>query len=312
MFDAQKVFKKRDVKYPIAFDSLNEELVDIGCLSEKNRAYMICPECCGRFVGVINHATPHFKHYGDYECSGTVESYIHKIVKQLFKKVSDFELPELLIKDLPEEHLRNFRQMRSRLLDLNIPLNQQREFINRLKKNLTEVKTVKIDNVEIERTIKTAKGDIRVDVVAHLGNKMLFIEPYYSNPINDDKKEKIKATNIPTLSISLMEFIRFTNFKFSLSDLKEWLFIDNSKDWVYLNEGIYKKHINRYEKYLWSEIQKHKYSMILNEISILKKKNIERENDLGDLKKKIKDVKAEISDTLKQINRLGRDLEDLK
>ncbi|MBA4744864.1 MAG: hypothetical protein H2058_06375 [Muricauda sp.] len=307
-----KPSKKRVVKYPIAFDSLGKELVDLSHITEKNRDFVVCPECSSRFVAVINHQTPHFKHYGDRECSGAFESYIHKVVKEMFKTITEIELPELLIKDLPEEHLRNFLQMQYGLLDSNIPLNQQREFTIGLKKNLTEVKKVKIDNVEIERTIKTPKGDIRVDVVAHLRNKMLFIEPYYSNAIKDDKKEKIKTTNIPTLSISLMEFIRFTKFKFNLSDLKEWLLIDNSKNWVYLNDGSYKKHINSYKKYLWSEIQKHKRRIILNEISILKKENVERENDLEDLKKKFKAVKAEISDALKQIDRLGKDLEDLK
>lgn len=308
----KKPSKKRDVKYPVAFDLLNEELVDIGCLSEKNKSNIICPECSGRFIAVINHATPHFKHYGDFECLGTVESYIHKIVKELLKKVSDFELPELLIEDLPEEYLRNFWQMRSKLLDANIPLNQQREFINGLKKNLTEVKKVIIDNVEIEKTIKTSKGDIRVDVVAHIGNKILFIEPYYSNRINEDKKEKIRLTNIPTLSISLKEFIMLVGFNFRLSDLKKWLFIDNSKNWIYLNDELYQKHINSYKEYLWSEIQKQKRRIILNEIFLLKKENVEKEKYLKDLKTKFKAVKSEISDALKQIDRLSKDLEDFK
>ncbi|MDF0715757.1 hypothetical protein PY092_06330 [Muricauda sp. 334s03] len=307
-----KSSKNRVIKYPIAFDSLGGELVDLSLITDCNRAFIVCPECNSRFVAVINHQTPHFKHYGDHECSGTFESYIHKVVKELFKQITKIELPELQIKDLPEEHLRSFWQMRSRLLDTNIPLNQHRKFIDGLKDSLTEVKIVTIDRVGIERVIKTSYGSMIVDVVAHLGDKVLFIEPYYSNPIDDDKKVKIRAANIPTLSISLMEFLNYTKFEFSLSDLKKWLFIDNSKNWVYLNDRLYQKHIDSYKKYLWTEIRKYKRRMILNEISNFKNKNVEREGDLEDLKRKIKDINEEISGALEQIKRLSKDLEDLK
>lgn len=307
----KKSSKKIDVKYPIAFDSLNEELVDIGSVSERNKVHTTCPECGSRFIAVINHRTPHFKHYGDYECTGTVESYIHRIVKELFKRVSNFELPELLIKDLPEEYLRNFYAMQTSLLDSNIPLSQQRKFVNGLKKNLTPVKEVVVDCVEVEKTIKTPLGEIRVDVAAHIGSKVFFIEPFFSNPIDDVKKEKIKVTNTPTLSISLLEFVRFKKLNFSLSDLKQWLFIDNSKDWVYLNDELYQKHINNYKRYLRNEIEKYKRSIMSKEISELKKKNVERENEIDYFKIKIEAIRGQISKTDEQIDKLMKDLDEL-
>lgn len=77
-------------------------------MTNEKRMSIICPICKDNFVAVLNHQTPHFKHKTRVNCSGSLETYIHWLAKEVFKDLGEFEIPQLLIDDLPEKQRQKF------------------------------------------------------------------------------------------------------------------------------------------------------------------------------------------------------------
>lgn len=152
---------------------------------------LICPECKNNFIAVLNHRKPHFKHKPHSTCLGSPESYLHWLTKEVFKQIKEIEIPELLIDDLPEKPRQKFQNKYNKIIDANIPASFRSIFKKGLKKELSESRKVSIDKYDIEKEFKTKSGPIVVDIVAEINTRKILINPFFSNPVDEEKKEKV-------------------------------------------------------------------------------------------------------------------------
>lgn len=294
-----------DITYPIAYNYLSNELVEIRNVTRENRGYLICPMCRRNFIAVLNHSTPHFKHYPNRDCKGSTESYVHLLTKVLFKQLKAIEIPELFIDDLPEKKRQHFQSIYNKILDSNLPNELHGKFKRRLKENLNNSRELLIDDVEIEKEFNISIGKIRVDVVVTSNNEKIFVEPFYTNRISKEKKKILSQIDIPTLSLNLSEFVNHFGSNFSIQLLKKYLFVKKSKKWEYLGNKEYDKQIKNYETYMLSEVEKFQPS--INQHYLDEIKTLERLREMH--KEEIIDIQNEIIEINNKIARLKEKLE---
>jgi hypothetical protein len=221
---------KNYIKYPIAFHKQTEKLVDISDVTDDNKTEFICVECKDSFVAVRKHQTPHFKHKPNSSCKGNVESNIHWLTKEVFKEIKEIELPEIFKDNLTYNQRKILDNEVSNLIEKNVPENLHSEFRKGLKKNISESRIFQIEKIEIEKEFKTSLGNVRIDIVTTINNQQLFIEPFFTNQIDDLKKRKLTLIKTPTLSINLCSFIHRFNYNYNLENLKNFLISKNSKN----------------------------------------------------------------------------------
>lgn len=292
------------IKYPVALDLKNQKIVPISDVSDGIKPNLICPDCKSSFIAVQNHKTPHFKHKSNIVCTGSKETYIHWLSKEIFKTLKEIQLPQILIKDLPEKPRQQFQYKYNKVIDGNIPENFRTKFVKGLKKNLNDSKNILIDTVEIEKEFQTDLGNIRVDVVAKIKNKLLFIEPFVTNKLDVNKKKKLLLIKTPTLSIDLNKFIDSNGF-YTSSELREYLISITGKKWIYLKEDTYNRYIGKYIEYLKTEIKNSRELIKQHQIQIDKILSLENtckghEDKIGVLRKELHDFRKEISELRKE------------
>ncbi len=299
---------KNYIQFPAAYNNLTEKVVPIEKVTDENKSNLVCPQCKNKFISIINHQTPHFKHKPESTCEGSRESYIHWLAKELFKEIEEFQVPEVFINDLPEKHRQSFQQIYNQTIDQNIPETLRIRFKKELKKNLSEEEIISINLLEIEKEYKTNLGDVQIDIVVNnMGNEM-FIEPFYSNPINNEKKEKLSLLFRPTLSVNLKRYIEVYKDYFTTGTLTKYLISKKSKSWVHINENTYAKLIKGYERYLLEVIELNKevidqYKSELEKITKLESEIDNKYNKINCLEKEIDKMKNEI-DKLKDENKI--------
>lgn len=294
------------IKYPVAYNFKKNSIVAIKEVTKENKLNLICPECRNNFIAVLNHRTPHFKHKPHSTCKGSPESYLHWLTKEVFKRIKEIEIPELLIDDLPEKHRQKFQYKYNKIIDANVPESFRAIFKKGLKKELSISTKISIDKYDIEKEFKTKLGNIVVDIVAEIKTKKIFIEPYFSNPIDVEKKEKLSIINIPTFSINLLKFIDFYGQNYSIKSLKNYLISKESKNWICLSTDKYNKHIENYEKYLIEEIKRSKDLIDSHNIKLIKVEKLELEcreryDKINTLKEEIEDLEEEIFDLKEEL-----------
>ena len=140
-----------------------------------------CPSC-GRPViarqGEVREW--HFAHAVETDCDGGAESALHLAAKQLLLENGGLSVPEIRI------------EMEARLPD------------GRVGKGVAIRSEHWIDfqSVEAEKSI----GSIRPDIVAVIGNTMLFVEVAVTHFVDSDKRAIISALSVPTIEIDLANF----------------------------------------------------------------------------------------------------------
>jgi hypothetical protein len=285
---------KHYIKYPIAFNKETKKLVYISNVVNDDKNDLICLECKESFIAILKHQTPHFKHKPNSKCIGNVESYIHWVTKEVFKEIKEIEVPRIFKDNLTNSQRKKIDNQVNSLIEEHVPKNLHLKFRKNLKKNISESRTLKIENIETEKEFKTTIGNIRVDIVATISNQQLFIEPFYTNPIDETKKGKITHLKTPTLSINLLSFISKFNYSYSLEDLKKFLISKRSKTWVFNRENKIEKYIKEYIKYVLEKIEEEQ-----NEFN----KNFSKLERITELKKKVEKLEDQIRPTQNEIGK---------
>jgi len=223
---------KNDLKFPIALEKITHELKDAIDVNTGLNCNCYCLMCDSNMVAV-NAGTkqrPHFRHEVNSDCSGTYETYIHWLAKELFKEIKTLSLPDISFTQLDVD-------FRRKLFDLYDEFTLPIQFRTQLTEYLiriinSKIKNINVDSVDIEKEFLSKSGNVRIDIVVNFGSNKLFIEPYFSNPISHDKLKILKEIDVSTISISLKEFINKKSHIFSKKDLKVFLFHNTmSKIW---------------------------------------------------------------------------------
>ncbi len=293
---------KNNIKYPIAYNKLTKELVNISDVTEHNKTHLICKDCEGVFISYLNHKTPHFKHKSITNCE-KVESYIHWVTKEVFRNIDTIKLPKIFKTDLTETQRKELKTAIDNLINDKVPETLHIYFWRNFKKNITENIEFKIDEVEIEKPYTTRLGNIKVDIVANINNQELFIEPYFTNPIDNLKKEKLIQHGTPTIAINLVLFIEKFGYGYTIENLTKYLISIEGKSWVYFRENQIKNHISKYLGYVKEEIEKNK--------NIIEKHNT-KTKEIVRLKKELKILEDKIKPTVEKISDIREDIWNLE
>ena len=292
------------IKYSIAFNNNTNKLVEIHNLTSTNNKNLICKGCEGELIAVIKHNTPHFRHKG--ECNASSETYIHWVCKEIFRTLSKIELPEFLIQDLSSEYRHEFQAKKNAIIEEKVPVTLRTEFKKVLKKELVESKDYLITKIDIEEKYKSKFGDVKIDIVACSKDNIIFIEPFLSNPISEEKEKKLKEIDITTLSIDLNPFIVHYSWDFKLEVLRKYLISKLYKKWSYLNKNTFKEYLLNYEKHILSMVDYYKDEINDHEEKI---EHIEElEKDYTKLSYEINSRKIKFDELSNEINKLKNEI----
>lgn len=184
----------------------------------------ICP-CCE--TPVIAHNNPknknahHFKHQSK-ACQNYYETMLHFLAKEIIEKNGGLVLPNVTF------YLSSYA---SSYYETNHYRNKPNQVVKPLY--------VQFDKVEVEKY----RSGIKPDLIGYINNKELYIEIAVTHFIDDEKKNKIKESNLSVIEIDLSSFER--NTKESM--LNETL-SGNTSIMKWVNNPIIIKRLKLYEK----------------------------------------------------------------
>lgn len=263
------------IKYPFATLRATGQLVYASNVENGSNCGCYCNFCKEDMIAVNNEGIkckPHFKHKSNSTCKVDYESFIHWAAKEVFKTLKSIQLPPIEKLFTYNEDI--YRDERTILKELGIGrFNVTRERV------FQESILLEFDNCEVEKLYHTRKGDIRPDIVVLVKGGELLIEPFNTNPIDEEKLNKIRALDKSTISIDLRAFAYSKAYIFTLQELADFLSKDTKhKEWVYISTDkerkLRDKYIYRFRTQLSANI---------------------------DMIKQLKDYEVEIEDNYKQI-----------
>ena len=298
---------ENSIKFPSAYHVKTGKYTTIKGVKLKEKLNYICPDCKNSFITVLNHKTPHFKHKPNSTCIGSFESNIHWLTKEIFKTIEKFEIPEVKIENLPEKQRQKFQLNFNKILELNIPEKLRPSFRKAFKKDFIDEKTILVSEIETEKQYKTDLGNIVVDIIAYSENEKIFIEPYYSNPINSEKKKKLLKIGTQTLSINLLDIIGYSNLNFNLDRLEKYLISKESKSWTIVNIKNLDKHLEKYSNHLLEIIELNKPLIESHNFKLNEVKDLENERNIRS--EKIYEIKEEIDEINNRIYKIEQELD---
>ena len=150
----------------------------------------------------------HFAHAVETDCDGGLESALHLAAKQLLLENGGLSVPEIRIETevrLPDGRVGKGAAFRPE-------------------------RWIDFQTVEAEKSI----GTIRPDIVAVIGNTMLFVEVAVTHFVDSEKRAILKELSVPTIEIDLATF---QGEKWTWELLGEYV-IENAlqKRWLHLPE----------------------------------------------------------------------------
>jgi hypothetical protein len=150
----------------------------------------VCPACGGPLearIGEIKQA--HFAHSKE-GCSSEAayETAVHKLAKQIIKEEKKLRFPKLTF----PENIPEIMEIRYQYY-----LQYQNLFDGQIV--VSPGKVLQLDWVELEKSV----GDIRPDIMASANGQQFFIEIAVFHFVDEEKLNKIRALNMPTIEIDL-------------------------------------------------------------------------------------------------------------
>ena len=295
--------------YPIAYHREADVLVEATKDTPKGKNYTyICRDCNEEMTFVPGKKVrAHFKHKPGSQCQGSVETFVHWVTKEILLKEKKIKLPPVLGIDLLSDKTNKKYREKIKLLLEREGLSKV-TFYNELslpkfkidKKALAREKAlVKFDNVNIEKRYKTKKGDvIVVDVVGEVGGREIFIEPFYTSPLTDYKRAKLRDVNNSCISIQLCDYLlKNGHYDYSIPELTRFIVDDTScKKWEYINAEVEERLVD---------------ALISNLIVDLKEKLVESKKKAISLSA-LKEKEEKENKLIKQIDVLSNQSDNLK
>ena len=266
---------RKELKVEVALNPITNEYVypNDATIPRGNKAGVICVECrqalCKKDGDI---KATHFSHINNkVNCNYSPETLKHIQGKELLKKSigQDFYLP---------------------MYEIELPCYEGRKHI------IQDIKKVKIDKVEIEKTITLPgkKDYIIADVILYTKNKDCIIELKKTHAVDDNKKQIIKRLKKSCVEVNLCDV-----------ELENLLKDTESKKWIYNNKLklLKEKIINE------CEINIQNKKTIKDYTKTLQKKFNENESELYDIKEK---QDSELKELYRDLNELKRQVESLE
>lgn len=293
------------IKISIAKERNTHKLVNAKDVPNGLECNCYCDKCKENLVAVNREIKQkaHFRHTPNSECefNKNYESYIHWLSKELIKDLDSICLPQIRSMDLMSNSGAILEQRIFTFLDQNGLEDLRNNFFNDEQNIfyhrtilLQEPSKIKIDKCLIEKEEKSKLGKIRVDIILLCQNQKLFIEPFFTHQIDEEKRAKVRALNVSTLSINLRSFILGNEYLFTIEEFKYFLIHDlESKKWQYIRDSKVERLILNLLSNIWPK-------------SIQEIKEVLKQNDLiastiADNNMKIKNLSNENLELVKQL-----------
>lgn len=184
----------------------------------------------------------HFQHANSQDCTHGYETALHLLAKQIIAEEKKIKIP-------------------CDKLEINPTNNIDPEVVKRYKKEIIffEERYLNVDEVKLENRV----DDIIPDIIVDIAGKKIFIEIIVSNPLTEEKIQKVKNLNYSLLAIDLSELPRditktkLKNIIVDNIDCKRWIYIKYKRERIEveistLNEQCRDKemdYINYYRQY---------------------------------------------------------------
>ncbi len=286
------------IKYPIGINKHTKMLMDASDVKNGINCECICWNCKEDLVAINNDKnkiTDHFRHKSDSTCDANYESYIHWLTKEIFKNLEYIHLPEIKISDLQKT-----------CNDLNYELenlykNYRIEFKSPPNYTVQSEMKFGIKEVKIEQTISNMRADI---LIYENPEQILIVEPFYSNPIDENKLNKIIKLDKTVISISLKEFSLNHNHIFTIEQFKSFLITNTEyKKWIYIRNSKARKLIKDIILKIENKLKQQSTNLEKRKYLIEKKKSVYKQID---------DQKILINDFKLNLEKLYESLSDIE
>jgi hypothetical protein len=230
--------------FPLALKKQTNTLVHVNDVENGLKCLCYCFACGSDLIAVNNGKiqTSHFRHVIDANCNfvAKYESYVHWLSKLVLQNITSIKLPAINLGNLNVDryvHDKMNETLKQRLIIEGIfdDINQNEiSFYNAILQPQFEIK---IDKCDLEQTRMSQLGSVRIDAVINASGNELFIEPFWTNPIDSVKILALKDLDISTISIDLFEFVKRKTQYFTFEELSNFI-KDNvsSKKWVFVKE----------------------------------------------------------------------------
>jgi hypothetical protein len=228
--------------FPIAVDKETNQIVNVKDVKNGLACNCYCAGCEGQLIAVTQGRVqrPHFRHHIESNCPfNNFETYLHWLAKGLINEMKDIKLPEIKLDELGITKS-NYASIRKKIED-RLKLEGVFDDINLNEINaliLQKQTEIKIEKVEIEVNVYLNDDYIRPDIAIYSKERKLFIEPFWSNRIDETKIQKIQKLDVSTISINLRDFTKIKGFDFQIEEFRDFLRNDTkSKLWEYLSNS---------------------------------------------------------------------------
>lgn len=214
----------------IGYGLRDDELVHIADVERGLACHCVCAACGERLVARKGHKRQHhFAHHVHTDCDGGSETVLHCLAKEIFLR-----LPYVIVPPYDFHRVRHFRYGES---------------VSHAER-LAAGGTVPIDSVRLEAPYPGVRPDIEVKS----RGKRLFIEIEVSNSVNQFKRRRLRAIDVPTIAIVLnVEDAMLSREALTVilrDDVcsKQWVYHPKEKSALLAFYAKYCAHPNRYQR----------------------------------------------------------------
>lgn len=296
--------REHTFQVPIAINRETNNIVHAKDVEEGLKCNCFC-ECCKEDLIAVNNIEnkqkAHFRHNKNSKCSSNGETYIHWLTKEVFKDINQIFLPPITYDDL-QVNLKANDDFRNKLKNYFEKKELRPGFDRSIFTDFTlqSESKIEINSCEKEATNTSQIGNIKVDIVLEVGGQKLFIEPYITSKIVENKREKLVDLNISTISIDLRGFVQKNDWNFKIEDFKNFLITNiSNKKWEYIRTSEIDKLTDEFVKKLDTEIEEHETK---------NPQNKEIKNLLTEKQKKYKNLMAEFTELQAEIELLKKNI----
>lgn len=290
-------------KIPIAVLKNTDCVVNVKDVPNGSGCNCYCPICKGDLIAVNREIKQkaHFRHASSNNCNLKGESYIHWLTKEVFKQINTFNTPPISTwhlyegSDIHKDFLNDLNDYFKNYNVTNL-LPPPIVFINP-KCVLQTQSELLIENCQSEVQYNTPFGVAQIDIVASISGKPFFIEPFFTNKIQEDKLRKLIFLDTSVLSIDLTSFILRKGWVFTIEEFKHFLTTETeAKEWIYVRNSKMKRLLDNYLLKMHDK---------LKGIKLLHQENLKVESKIVEVAKKmalLQKEKIKLHDEIKKID----------
>lgn len=197
----------KHIGQPLPFGLKDGKMLEVSEVDRGAACGCLCPKCSSPLQANKGEKRQYFSHHPRYRkthCEGALETAIHKMAKQVLIENHYLLVPELVVKESLERGYKTYE----------------------LEEVVSQRGISHFEDIQAE----VFHGGIRPDVLGYTNGRPFYIEIAVTHFVDEGKREKIRASGIPTIEVDLSKLNRLP----TKHEIFEWV-IESSKNkkWVF-------------------------------------------------------------------------------